>query len=851
MRSRDPVLAIVCAVALAACEPASSGPEPRPVPEHHFDPAPWERAWAREELDTWREGRVVAIEPGRTLDDPTLPSIAGALVELLAPVRPGELGDPVAQVRADDDGRFRVGPGPASDWILRITAPNRSMSLVGRGAAAAAVGAFEPLPSPDGRIALRPEHVIQGRVEDASGRPLPGVRVVASSLAYSEELTSDPLGRFTAHAPGGPIHFTVRDAAYEAPPLAHAFEAGATGPVLRASPREPVRGWVARADGRRVRGATVLSVEDPSVRTTSGDDGRFELSMPRSGRVAAVAAGFGWRSLPVPRAGDVEIRIVPTPGVRGVVRDADGAPVPDARILAAALSYDGLVERVTGPRTGADGSFDFSWLPRPPRGSGAAIRLVALRRGFGECAIQAVTHFPSPLELKLLGVRDVRGRILTADGAPAAWTPIEAMWVHADGGATAAEVSVLGLAERAAAIARADGTYRIANVPLGLHAKVQCRRDGVLLERFVEGPQAAQGFDFEFPRGLPIAGRVTDAKGAVPEGAVRVMVQLLNAEGVSVTRSAVADAEGAFRFEDLPAGSYQVRADGERYDLPGGGVFPAGTADAVVKLARSAAVTLRLRFDGGEVPNVPLRLTLTPVRSRGQAFSDVIAAGRGGEPIELRGLDPGQWKLTVVGDVWRAAVDPLDLEDGEREEIDLPVRRTIRVAARLLDERGAPLPRQLVVVARADGRAEPQSAMSGEDGALDLTGLSPGRWRASAHPVGRPPLAEEFDVAAGENPPLALRLPPAGRLAVQVTAGGEPVPGAVVSLRDPAGRAVDAWTDGSQTATSAFRADDDGRVLIRGVRAGPVRVEAKSGGHVVGSRDAEIEAEKTTEVVFE
>lgn len=824
---------------LAGCSGETRGPQPQSLPDDVFADAPWEKAWEKGEADTWREGTVVDLPPGSALHAEALTPVADALVELLVPAPKGHVlpTEIVASARSGPDGRFRVGPAPPDAWLLRVTQPGRATAWIGAGEGAAALAAAEPLPGACNRVALRKAFDLHGRVADQRGQPVSGVRLVATSMAYREDLKSGEDGTFIARAPRGPIHFEVEDVRFAALPttVVVTLEGPPPSAEIRVRENPPLHGRVVGGPERRpVAGALVVCLDDVSVRTRTDADGRFEIPVASGGRVAAAAGGYGWRSCEAPKAGEAEIRILPVPPVSGVVVDAEGRPVEGARLTAVVPNYDGMFERVAGPLSGPGGKFTITWLPRAPRGVDTPPRIVATRRGMGESAIMDVTDEAraAGLRLTLSGVRELRGRAVTGGGGPVTHAMVTATWGHWDVAATPTEVAVLGLAESQPTLTGTDGTWRIRGVPVGLHAKVECAWRGFVKELMLEGPVATKSLDFEFTGGATIAGRVAAPGGGPAEGPVRVSAQLVNVEGQTGQREVTAAADGAFRFDDLPPGSYQIRAEGEKYDLASGGVYETGNTSVTVTMQRSAKLSIKLEFDGGVAPDVSLLMTMTPESKRSQPFSFRLAAGRGGEPVVLTKLDPGVWKLTGAGDVWRASLDRIELADGDSKEIALRVARTIRLAAKVLGSDGKPVARQLIVVTPEDPAAgAPQPAVTGADGVADVTGLAPGRWSARCEHEGDVPFETPFTVQAGANPTLEMRAPAGGTIEVHAATGeGEPIADAVVALSAPDGVAVHAWGPGAQGLSSRFRLDAEGRVTIRGVRPGRVAVVVSVGG---------------------
>jgi carboxypeptidase family protein len=160
----------------------------------------------------------------------------------------------------------------------------------------------------------------------------------------------------------------------------------------------------------------------------------------------------------------------------------------------------------------------------------------------------------------------------------------------------------------------------------------------------------------------------------------------------------------------------------------------------------------------------------------------------------------------------------------------------------VLDARGEPVPRQLIVVTPQDPAAgAPQPAVTGADGVADVTGLSPGRWTARCEHEGDVPFEVAFTVTAGENAPVEMRAPAGGTIEVRVeNQNGDPLPDAVVALCAPEGGAVHAWGAGSSGLASRFRTDAEGRVSIRGVRAGRIVVSVEKDAAVLKKTEVDV-----------
>jgi RNA polymerase sigma factor (sigma-70 family) len=136
-------------------------------------------------------------------------------------------------------------------------------------------------------------------------------------------------------------------------------------PQAEAKESVKVRGRVLDPGGKPLAGAKLylrghVSPKAPAypVRATSGDDGRFAFSFPRSAldatqeddpafQVLAVAEGYGsaWVTCNAAAQEEVTLRLVKDAQVRGRILDADGRPVAGAKLtvtgVAAAKGHDG------------------------------------------------------------------------------------------------------------------------------------------------------------------------------------------------------------------------------------------------------------------------------------------------------------------------------------------------------------------------------------------------------------------------------------------------------------------------------------------------------------------------------
>lgn len=186
-----------------------------------------------------------------------------------------------------------------------------------------------------------------------------------------------------------------------------------------------------------------------------------------------------------------------------------------------------------------------------------------------------------------------------------------------------------------------------------------------------------------------LRGRVRDGAGAPAEGAEVTLA----GSGIWPPRSTRADGDGAYRFDGLPAGVYEVQA--RRGDLaapPELGVEVAAGREAVVDLDLAPAATLSGRVLAARDDAPLVGATVTVAASELSAAPVVARTDEAGRFV-VRGLLPGSCFVTVwaeghVPEVGRPCAAPGEVE------IRLAVGAVVR--GRVVDGRGFPLEGALV-----------------------------------------------------------------------------------------------------------------------------------------------------------
>lgn len=242
---------------------------------------------------------------------------------------------------AENDGSFRLGPGPAK--------PSNDLFVEAEGFArlrVASVPSYSRCAADVGTLALESGTRLRGRVTDELGKPLPAVPIEiltwlqVTSGCISQDgplrsLRSDVDGSFTTPALGPGDHrlcFAVEGRIrVECQQSLAPGDGGRDLGTIALVPDTPIRGRVVGPGGKPVTGAQVYCDYDYAHAAKTDADGRFELrGHPAAAKqVWASASGFvrGQWALPADHT-KVTIELQAAHQIRGRVVDAaTGAPV--------------------------------------------------------------------------------------------------------------------------------------------------------------------------------------------------------------------------------------------------------------------------------------------------------------------------------------------------------------------------------------------------------------------------------------------------------------------------------------------------------------------------------------------
>lgn len=195
------------------------------------------------------------------------------------------------------------------------------------------------------RFAAAPEVTV--RVADRySGQPIPSAEI----LAHGASLTADADGALPVLIEGESVALEIRAAGYEA--VEATLSRGGPPDWQVALRPNVLAGRLTDAESAAgIAGAeVVLSGPDGAQQaTTTGEDGAYEFrNVPDGASIAFSSADYGSLEEAVGERIALDLSMMPS-FVVGQVLDANGAPVPDARVAA----VNGTAETFTGP----DGAF--------------------------------------------------------------------------------------------------------------------------------------------------------------------------------------------------------------------------------------------------------------------------------------------------------------------------------------------------------------------------------------------------------------------------------------------------------------------------------------------------------------
>ena len=402
----------------------------------------------------------------------------------------------------------------------------------------------------------------------------------------------------------------------------------------------------------------------------------------------------------------------------GTVRDADGAPIANARITAHAEWT--RAERIA--HTGLDGAFE---LALPARNHQLVVEHDDFCRGWETVDVRDQDRV-ADFALGRGGV--VRGRVVARDtGKPVARAIVHA---YAGEGFASAEADDDG----AFTLRTLDGGMAILSARGRGYASSAPTRLGLDAGKHVDGVEVTVDPAFS------ISGRVV-LHDAPSQGIAAVTVRAHNTGAISA--SAISNADGAFEIHGVAPGKCYLVADGAGILLQTAVtvvVVDRDIVDVVLMVRRGVTLSGRVEPPGAAQIGLtalgpdPARAMRNMNLHRSNTESDAAGA------FSMRGVPIGDFEIFAMASDGRSGRVPVTVggEDADGFVIHLAPRRS--ASGRVVDTAGRPLADYHVRLSRLDVSAERRfrtdssyrSATTAADGSFTLVGLEPGRHELTA-----------------------------------------------------------------------------------------------------------------------
>lgn len=338
-----------------------------------------------------------------------------------------------------------------------------------------------------------------------------------------------------------------------------------------------------------------------------------------------------------------------------------------------------------------------------------------------------------------------------------------------------------------------DGRFTVDTLHEGVHHVVASARGHVSAAR-VEVETGSAPLEITLERVSLVAGRVIRPDGRAAADASVVIA----GSGIWPARRVETNAEGRFRFGDIPPGIYEVRASaGDLVAEPRRGLEVAPGKPAFLTFALREGFALRgiVRDAASGAPIEGAEITVS-----GQALDVAPRTATSGTDgrFTIRGLTPGAWLVSAFADGYV----PINAREHEsRAPLELALDPAATLAGVVLDEDGRPLEGATIEVIGDTAERQP-IAIGPEAG-----------FRAS--------------VFASHGSPLTV-----GPGALEVTEG--PVPPIPLGPTEHALSPLPPSTEEIRARTG-FVSDENGRFRVSGVPPGRVQLIARAPGRAPAS----------------
>jgi len=747
-----------------------------------------------------------------------------------------------------------AAPAVAPRLRAAVGAQGRVVDGNGAGVAGVPVWSWE-IPGVTGyprrsRAAWRPDLLMRPLLPLAVSGPdgrfgasglAPGLQRFTAIKAGLPPADSDPVDA----APGAvvPVTLTLAQGAWLSLLVRDPGGVPIAGATVRAW---PVPAWQRDqgAFSRRMAGRMV----EPAAEVASDGEGRVRLAPLATGAVALElkAPGYVRRTLDatVAREGtDLGVQVL-EPGVEvlGRVVDEAGNGVGELDVLEEDMPGIAFGEPVA--KSDAGGQFTI-----PDQPHGGELRLMARGEGWVPVATVAVAVPPeAPLELRVRRARKLAGRVVDErDGEPVAGARV---WVSKE----VRRASGMSMASVGGGESGEDGTFEVGDLGaggyvVGVQAAGFARAE---VEVTLPEDEAPRPVTVVLRRGLAIAGRVEESNGTPAAGVYVELEPASRSQGSAggrISRDAErTDPEGAFRFDGLEPGQYQLGA-GDDEGAGASEVVEAGAAEPVVLRLQPPGSLLCRVVDGDGAPVAGADLRVYPMG--GAVSGPLRAASDAGGTATFAALAAQRYRVMATAKGLAPANQDVTVTGGRPAEVTVSLERGGTVTGHVVGL----TPEQ---TARVEVSTRGGSSRVAGDGSFRLDGVAVGVGQVYAwlHPEGRQRIVA-FELTDADSP-VSVEIDFAGGATItgSVRRGGRPAEGAAIectrrgrpegsTVADAAGAYALKGIDPGEVDLTV--SDDTGRSLaVRRVTvAGATRVDFDvPGGELSGAVvDVETRAE--------
>jgi hypothetical protein len=481
----------------------------------------------------------------------------------------------------------------------------------------------------------------------------------------------------------------------------------------------------------------------------------------------------------------------------------------------AAIDLDMDVSSQATVRTGADGGFA---LPIPFTSEGQAVKalgfersVVVLRHGFavGTAPLPAVPGAPLVLTLRR-GV-ELRGRVVSAEGAPVADARVHV----AESGTLASTMVplhvVLTALDDQHAWARTDAagifSVRVHQAP----HEIAVQKTGYARRTLRDQQPGAAPIEVVLEPAASLGGRVVRADG---RGVSGVRVTASTEMQMSPREPVETDADGAFVVGDLTPGLYSLDAQHPKLGAIGSRMVEAPARDVVFALPAAGAVR-------GRAVDAQSREAL-------RRFTVAVSPSEEDQPWQRQGTVDEATGAFVVEDVPEGVVtvraaaegyanaaveDVTVVADAEPAEVEIALRADLAVTGLVTSETGVPVAAHVNGTAKDGGGSG--SATADAEGRYELRGLPAGEVEIRAQARGYVQETRTVDTRQGARVDLVLKR-------------GLALRGEVVSEGAPVAM-VGVFANGKGRGASSYATTDErGRFTLEGLEAGRYAVSARA-----------------------